>query len=108
MKKTHLIAAYNEAVFDTDRDKALQIVHEAINNGVSPEEVIFEVVIPSIEQTLSSISGKCELSLAQHFMIAQIAAEVTEDMLPRFKTSPEIIGHIRRDPVRGEENDRRG
>lgn len=94
MKLEQLITAYNEAVFDTDRDKALELIHAAVNNGVSPEEVVFEVVIPAIEQTVNAIGGKFELNLAQHFMISQIAAEVTEEMLPRFKTSPQIIGYI--------------
>jgi hypothetical protein len=39
MNIKQLIAAYNEAVFDTDRDKALQIIHDAVANGVSPEEM---------------------------------------------------------------------
>jgi trimethylamine corrinoid protein len=89
-----LITAYNEAVFDTDRDKALALIHAAVDNGVSPEEVVFQVVIPAIEQTIASMSEKFELNLAQHFMISQIAAEVTEEMIPRFKQSPQVIGHI--------------
>ena len=94
MKLEQLITAYNEAVFDTDRDKALEIIHAAVNNGVSPEEIVFEVVIPAIEQAVNAIGGKYELNLAQHFMISQIAAEVTEEMVPRFKTSPQVIGKI--------------
>jgi methanogenic corrinoid protein MtbC1 len=94
MKLEQLITAYNEAVFDTDRDKALEIIHAAVNNGVSPEEIVFEVVIPAIEQAVNAIGGKYELNLAQHFMISQIAAEVTEEMVPGFKTSPQVIGKI--------------
>ncbi|MEW6236312.1 MAG: cobalamin-dependent protein [Candidatus Omnitrophota bacterium] len=94
MELEQLIAAYNEAVFDTDRDKALKIVRDAVDGGVSPEEIVFQVVVPAIEHTIGAISGKCELSLAQHFMISQIAAEVTEEMLPQFKESPAIVGRI--------------
>lgn len=94
MKIEQLITAYNEALFDTDRDKALALIHAAVNNGVSPEEVVFQVVVPAIEQVITSIREKDELSLAQHFMISQITSEVTEEMVPRFKKSSQFIGHI--------------
>ncbi len=94
MNMEQLIAAYNEAVFDTDRDKALKIIHDAVGNGVSPEEIVFEVVIPAIEQTISSMSGGEELSLAQHFLTSQIASDVIEEMLVQFKTAPEVMGHV--------------
>lgn len=94
MKIAQLIAAYNEAVFDTDRNRALQLIHDAVSSGVSPEEIIFEVVVPALEQMVTSISENVELNLAQYFMISQIAAEVTEEMIPRFKKMPEVIGHI--------------
>lgn len=89
-----LIAAYNEAVFDTDRDQALAIVHEAVNNGVSPEEIVFQVIIPAIEQTIDLMSEDESFSLAQHFMTSQIAADVVEEMLAQFKTAPQVTGHV--------------
>lgn len=94
MKIEQLIAAYNEAVYDTDRDKALQIIQAAVNDGVSPEEIVFDVVVPAIEQMIKSISENMDMNLAQHFMASQIAAEVTNAMVPRFKCSPDIIGQI--------------
>lgn len=94
MNIKQLIAAYNEAVFDTDRDKALKIIHDAVGNGVSPEEIVFQVVIPAIEQTISFIGEGEELSLAQHFMTAQIASDVIEEMLVQFETAPEIMGRV--------------
>ncbi len=94
MKLEQLIIAYNEAVFDTDRDKALQVIQAAVNNGVSPEEIVFDVVVPAIEQMIKSISEDMDVNLAQHFMASQIAAEVTDEMVPRFKHSPDIIGRI--------------
>jgi hypothetical protein len=30
-----VIKAYNEAIFDTDRDQALKVVHDAVAGGVS-------------------------------------------------------------------------
>jgi methanogenic corrinoid protein MtbC1 len=92
--KKQLITAFSEAIIDTDRDKALQIIREAVSNGVTPEEVVFEVVIPVIEQRVQGLSQSPEMSLAQHFMTSQIAAEVTEELVPRFESAPSIAGHI--------------
>ena len=89
-----IIAAYNEAIFDTDREQALAVIHQAVAQGVTPEEVVFKIVIPAIEQMVKSISEDLDANLAQHFMTSQIAAEVTEEMLARFRTPPEVIGRV--------------
>lgn len=85
---------YNEAIMDTDRDKALQVVREALELGITPEEVVFEVVVPAIELMMKSISENRGVSLAQHFMAAQIASEVVDEMVPLFQKAPEIIGGV--------------
>jgi trimethylamine corrinoid protein len=89
-----IVQAYNEAIFDTDRDLALAVVHDALKQGVTPEQVVFEVVIPSIEQMMGAISERFDANLAQHFLTAQIASEVTEAMLPHFKQTPVAVGHV--------------
>jgi methanogenic corrinoid protein MtbC1 len=89
-----LIKQYNEAIFDTDRDRALQIVNNALDEGFSPENIVFHLVIPAMEQMLKSISENFDANLAQHFMNAQIASEVTEAMIARFQSPPELAGHI--------------
>jgi len=89
-----VIAAYSEAVFDTDRDKAFEVIHEAIAQGVTPEDIVFKVVIPSMEQMIKAISEDFDANLAQHFMASQIASQVTDEMVAQFQTSPEIIGRV--------------
>jgi len=89
-----IIRAYNEAIFDTDREQALKVIHDAVAQGISPEDVIFRIVIPAIELMIKSISEDFDANLAQHFMTSQIAAEVTEEMLARFKTPPVIVGRV--------------
>ncbi|MEW6262145.1 MAG: cobalamin-dependent protein [Thermodesulfobacteriota bacterium] len=81
-------------MFDTDRNKALALIHDAVKDGVLPEEIVFQVVVPSLERTIASISQNKALSLAQHFMIAQIAMEVTDEMIAKFRKPPQVIGHI--------------
>ena len=89
-----IIKAYNEAIFDTNREQALEIIHAAVAQGVSPEDVVFKIVIPAIEKMVKSISEDFDANLAQHFMTSQIAAEVTEEMLARFKTAPVVAGRV--------------
>jgi methanogenic corrinoid protein MtbC1 len=102
MEMTKLTRAFNEAIYDTDRELALQIIRDAVANGVSPEEVVFEVVIPAIEQTSGLLGQGADLNLAQHFMTAQIVSEVTDAMLLRFKEPPKIVGRIVIGTARGD------
>ena len=97
-KRRHMleqvIAAYTEAIVDTDRQRAIAVVHDAVDNGISPEDVLFKVVIPSIELMIKSISESFDANLAQHFMASQIAAEVTEELISKFERAPEAVGRI--------------
>ena len=72
-----VIEAYNEAIFDTDRETALKVIHTAVARGVSPEDIVFKVVIPAIELMIKSISENFDASLAQHFLTSQIALTIT-------------------------------
>lgn len=86
--------AYYEAVFDTDKEAAFEAVKAALARGMTAEEIVFEVVVPATEQMMAAITRDPDANLAQHFLTAQIAAEVTERMLARFTRSPEIIGRV--------------
>jgi methanogenic corrinoid protein MtbC1 len=88
------VEAYAEAVIDTDRDRALSVIRSAMRRGLPPEDALFKVVVPSIERMATSISESFDANLAQHFMASQIAAEVTEEVIPRFKTAPKPIGRM--------------
>jgi len=85
---------YNEAVFEIDKELALEVIETALEEGVSPEQVVFNIIIPSIEVMMAEIVINADTNLAQHFMTAQIAAEVTEQMLAKFESPPEIIGRV--------------
>jgi len=43
---------------------------------------------------MANITRDPDANLAQHFMTAQIAAEVTEKMLEKFQQPPEMIGRV--------------
>jgi len=88
------IEDYNEAVYEIDKESAIEVVERALQEGVTPEQVVFDIIIPSIETMMAEIVINADTNLAQHFMTAQIAAEVTEKMLAKFKVPPEIIGRV--------------
>jgi methanogenic corrinoid protein MtbC1 len=89
-----IIKAYNEAVFETDKEAAFKVVHQALAAGISAEDVVFRVVIPAVDEMMSNITRDPDANLAQHFMTAQIASEVTEQMLTLFQRPPEVIGRV--------------
>jgi methanogenic corrinoid protein MtbC1 len=94
MNLSNYIELYNEAVFETDKPAALAIVNEALSAGYSPEDIVFKLVIPAVESMMERIEKDPDSNLAQHFMTAQIAADVTERMLEKFSSPPEIIGKV--------------
>lgn len=89
-----LIRAYNEAVYDTDRERALKVVHDAVAAGVTPEEIVFRVVLPAMDIMITAISRDQGASLAQHYMTAQIADAVTTEMIAKFRKTPAAAGRI--------------
>jgi len=89
-----IIREYNEAVFDTDRERALEVIHSAVAAGVTPDDVIFRVVVPAIQQMVKGISEHFDANLAQHFMASQIASEVTDAMLELIGTAPTSVGKV--------------
>jgi len=89
-----IIKAYNEAVFETDKAAAFAVAEDALAQGLTAEDVVFKVVIPAVEEMMAQITKDPDANLAQHFMTAQIASEVTERMLARFASPPAIVGRV--------------
>ncbi len=89
-----IVKAYNAAVLDTDRARALQVVADALAQGVTPEDVVFKVVIPALDLMTKALDEGFDANLAQHFMTSQIAADVTDKMLALFTAPPETIGSV--------------
>ncbi|HEY5556004.1 cobalamin B12-binding domain-containing protein [Acetobacterium sp.] len=89
-----VLEEFQEAVYDTDQNRVLEIVHKAIDNGVAAEDVVFEIVIPILEKAIQSISEDDSTCLSQMFFTAQIAAAVTEEMIPLFKQAPKVVGCV--------------
>lgn len=80
------IAAYNEAILDTDRERALKVVKDLRAAQTSPEDIVFKVIVPAMEILMDSVGGNPDANLAQHFLAASIGAEITEEVLKDIAT----------------------
>jgi 5-methyltetrahydrofolate--homocysteine methyltransferase len=85
---------YYEALLDTDRDQAIALLSRGLDEGASPEEIVFEVVTPAIERMSRDLTKDLATTLSQHFIAAQISEEAIEMLLPMFSTAPEIMGSV--------------
>ncbi len=85
---------YFEALVDTRRDRALEIIDSALESGISPETIIFDIVVPAMEKLAETVKMDPDTSLAQHFIASKIAAQVTDQLIPQFKETPKIEGHV--------------
>lgn len=85
---------YLKALFDTDKAFALRVVQGALDSGMTPEQVIFDVVIPGMERMIGGMISDNLVTLSQHFLASQIAEEVADRLIPLFATAPEIRGHV--------------
>ena len=85
---------YYYAVYDTNRDRALKIVEEALQSGVCAEDIVFKIVIPTVERMVVKLIEQDEITLSQHYIASKVAEEVTDKMIPLFEKSPRGKGKI--------------
>lgn len=89
-----IFESYLAALFDTDKQRALQLIQDALDRGMSPEDAIFKIVVPGIERMIGGMVSDNLVTLSQHFLASQIAEEVTDRLIPLFATTPEIQGTV--------------
>ncbi|MBI5820751.1 MAG: cobalamin B12-binding domain-containing protein [Verrucomicrobia bacterium] len=65
-----------------------------MEQGVSPEDVVFQIVLPAMDLMVDAISKNFDANLAQHFMTARIADMVTAEVVPKFKKMPKVVGRV--------------
>jgi methanogenic corrinoid protein MtbC1 len=81
---------YNEAIFDTNKGRVDAVIELALSNGLSAEEVVFNIIVPSLDSMMVKLAEKGEVNLAQHFFASQIASDLTEKLMGEFTTTSEI------------------
>ncbi|MFA6560712.1 MAG: cobalamin-dependent protein [Verrucomicrobiia bacterium] len=94
MNVEDIIKQYNEAIFDTNRDRALKVVRDAVEQGVTPEDAVFKIVLPAMDLMITAVNENFDANLAQHFLTARIADIVTAEMIPKFKQMSEVVGRV--------------
>jgi hypothetical protein len=60
----------NEAIFDTDRDRALAVVREAVARGGAPEDRVFQSVVPAMALVAQSVTANRAANRAGDFSLA--------------------------------------
>ncbi|MDT8297046.1 MAG: cobalamin-dependent protein [Spirochaetaceae bacterium] len=83
MTKTEACDIYFDAVLETDRKQAKDVVLQARREGISPEEIVMEIIIPSIDRMIEAFIDK-RVILSQHFIATSISEELVEELLPDF------------------------
>ena len=94
MRIEQITQADGDALFDTDRGQALRVIEEAVHAGVGPEDVVFRVVLPTMENLMNRSAEDGATSLAQHFLASQISSDVVERMLPLFQKAHVSSGTV--------------
>ena len=85
---------YYEAVYDVEPLRALAAVDRAVDAGWTPEDIVFDMVIPGIDRMLRSFLERKEATLSQHYLAARISEQVIDRMLPLFRRTYEYGGTI--------------
>jgi methanogenic corrinoid protein MtbC1 len=89
-----LLQQYKDALFDTDRLLALRVIHTGLAQQIPAEELVFKVVVPSLENMAGRMSDTFDISLSQHFLTSQITSEVIDLLLPAFAQPPKFAGRM--------------
>ena len=91
---TETTESYLDAILETDQEEALQIIDRALKGNIPPEDLVFNVVLPTMDQLLHRVSGDDGASLSQHFFIAKVSSMVVDSLLGKFHSRPACSGSI--------------
>lgn len=82
---------YFEAISDLNKNKALKIIQNAIDSGMSPESIVFEVVVPGLERMVEAFVVLKEIAISRHYLATVIANDILDRLLPLFNNIPGTI-----------------
>ena len=85
---------YLEAILDTNHDLAFDVVDSSIKEGCSPETIIFEILIPAMEELAEIIRVGPDATLAQLYLASKISGELIDRLVPQFTKKPEVEGKM--------------
>lgn len=85
---------YVEALLDTNRDLAFDVIDSAVNEDLPPETVIFDILLPGMEELAELVRVGPDTTLAQLYLASQISSEVTDRLIPSFSRVPDVEGKV--------------
>lgn len=89
-----ILQKYVDAILDAEAEQAKEIVHQALRTGHSPEELIEELILPAMELLIQDFNHNLDQNLAQHYLIAKISDELSNELFELFQHKPEIKGKV--------------
>ncbi|MBN2344526.1 MAG: cobalamin-dependent protein [Deltaproteobacteria bacterium] len=93
---------YTHAVFNTDQDTAQDTIYQALNEGLLAEELVFNVILPSLENMLETLVQNDNATLSQHFIAAKVSSAMVEMLLPKFSGTAHANGVVVIGTARGD------
>lgn len=90
----NILQDYLNAISDVDRPKTNAIIDKALSEGILPEDIVFQMIIPGIEKMIRGFIQDRDVALSRHFVSTTIANEIVDRLLPLFKVKPGNRGHI--------------
>lgn len=85
---------YLEAILNTNRESAFRVIDDTLNSGHSAETVMFEILVPVMEDLAETVKLGREATLAQLYLASQISSEATDLLIPKFSEKAKIQGRI--------------
>lgn len=94
MNLEDLIKAFDEALFDTNKERAMALAREALDQGLDAEQLVHGVIVHALDRQSCQPGAGQELNLAQHFLASEIAFEVTAEVQKHFKHQMGAAGRV--------------
>ena len=85
---------YLEAILDTNKELAFEAIEQSLADGHSAETVIFEILIPVMEDLAEIVKVGTDATLAQLYLASQISADVTDRLVPLLDQEKKSKGRV--------------
>lgn len=97
-----VLSNYYRALINTNKSQALSIIRGALDQGVDAQELLFSVVIPSVNLMINEFLVEETTTLSQHYICSKAASEATDILLADFGQGQKTAGTIILGTARGD------
>lgn len=85
---------YLDAILNTNRESALQVIDDALDGGHSAETVMFGILVPVMNELAEIVRTGQDATLAQLYLASRISSEATDLLVPKFREQGRVEGHV--------------